>query len=263
MQFASCSAADFVHPDFERIAAGLGTSPPHFHRKLWEYVYVVHHLERLGVLRPATRGLGFGVGTEPLTASFAARGCDIVATDAPGDIAEEAGWNSTRQHGSNLALLNSHGLCDPDEFASRVQHRFVDMNAIDADLTGFDFCWSACCFEHLGSLRHGLDFVVASVEQCLGPGGVAVHTTELNLSSNTDTFESPLLSVYRRRDLDELAGELRSRGHTVSAITVAPDASYLDRYVDVPPYDGDLHLKLELAGHVATSVGIVVQKCSD
>ena len=41
----------------------------------------------------------------------------------------------------------------------RVSFRAVDMNTIAADLTDFDFCWSSCCFEHLGSIDHGLQFI--------------------------------------------------------------------------------------------------------
>ena len=260
MPYSTCSAADFVHPEFERTANMLGAAP-HFHRKQWEWVFVAHHLERSGMLAAGMRGLGFGVGTEPLTSAFAAAGCHIVATDAPTELAVASGWTTTPQHAADITHLNDAGLCEPERFAELVTHRFVDMNSIAPDLTSaeFDFCWSSCCFEHLGSLRHGHDFVVESVE-CLRPGGVAVHTTEFNLSSNTETFESEQLSIYRKRDLDALVDDLRGRGHTVADITIAPDASYLDRYVDVPPYDGDLHLQLEIAGYVSTSVGLVIER---
>ena len=46
--------------------------------------------------------------------------------------------------------------------------------AIDTDCHGqFDFVWSACAFEHLGSILNGLEFVVNSVK-CLKPGGVVL-----------------------------------------------------------------------------------------
>jgi len=258
MQYATCSAADFMHPEFARICDSLNVRLC-FQRKLWEYVYVVHHLETAGFLKEGARGVVFGVGSEPLPAAFAALGCDVVVTDAPTDIADRGGWREHR-HSAAVDALTNAGLCDPAELRKRVSHRFVDMNAIPDDLTGFDFCWSACCFEHLGSLQHGTDFVIESVERCLRPGGIAVHTTEFNLSSNDATLETPGLSIYRRQDLEELRDELRSRGHTVTELTIAPDASYLDQYVDLRPFSKDLHLKLELAGYATTSVGLVIRK---
>jgi len=30
---------------------------------------------------------------------------------------------------------------------------------LPADLTGFDFCWSICALEHLGTIAQGLDFI--------------------------------------------------------------------------------------------------------
>ena len=159
--------------------------------------------------------------------------------------------------------MTNDGICKPDEFRERVSHRFVDMNAIPDDLDGFDFCWSACCFEHLGSLQNGLDFVVDSVETCLRPGVLEVHTTEFNLSSNDATLERPNLSIYRRRDLDGLIEQLRSRGHWVDDLRIAPDASYLDQYVDLRPFSDELHLKLELGKFTTTSVGLLIRKAGD
>lgn len=257
MQYATCSAADVVHPRFEELITSVGYVPS-FHRKLWEIGYVMHHLLANDMLRPGTRGLGFGVGSERLPARFASLGSTILASDAPSEISEGVGWRETDQHSLSIDDLPNPGLCPPDEFLQRVTYRPVDMNNIDNDLTGFDYCWSACCFEHLGSIRHGLEFVKNSLD-CLAPGGVAVHTTELNLSSNNETLESEHLSLFRRSDLQSLINDLRADGHTVSELTIAPDAHYLDHYVDLPPY-GDLHMKLELEGYVTTSVGLVIQK---
>jgi hypothetical protein len=87
------------------------------------------------------------------------------------------------------------------------------MNHIPSHLADrFDFCWSTCSFEHLGSLEHGLRFVENSIGT-LKVGGIAVHTTEFNLSSDADTLESPNLSVYRRRDIEKLVKALEQAGH--------------------------------------------------
>ena len=247
-----------MHPEFARVCGEAGVRV-RFLRKLWEYGFIVHHLEQEGVLVAGSRGVVFGVGAEPLPALFAARGCDVVATDAPLDVADQGGWREYR-HADAVDALTNNDVCDPAVLRERVSHRLVDMTQIPDDLSGFDFCWSACCFEHLGSLQAGLDFVVDSVEKCLKPGGIAVHTTEFNLSSNSATFESPNLSIYRRQDLDELVALLRERGHQVDELEIAPDSSYLDQYVDVRPFSGELHLKLELAGYTTTSVGLVIRR---
>lgn len=258
---STCSVADFVHPRYRAICEQIGQRPI-FHRKQWEHVFILGHLERAGLLGDGSRGLAFGVGSEPLPAAFAAAGSEICATDAPPSIGHGSGWVDTNEYADGLAQLRRDDLIDAATLARRVTYRVADMNSIPDDLEGFDFCWSACCFEHLGSLQHGVNFVIDSVERCLRPGGVAVHTTELNLSSDDDTFESPDLSIYRRRDIEELVDTLRSRGHEVEPFRIAPDSHHLDHVVDVPPYHHDPHIKLELAGYVVTSVGLVITRGS-
>jgi hypothetical protein len=134
------------------------------------------------------------------------------------------------------------------------------MNAIPADIGRFDFAWSCCCYEHLGTLEAGMRFVAESVDKCLKPGGIAVHTTELNLSSNDKTVSEGGTVIYRKRDFEELVQRLRASGHDVQPFVIAPDSHYLDGFVDVPPYTEDPHLKIELEGYVTTSAGIVVRR---
>jgi hypothetical protein len=259
MAHSTCSSADLMHPEFEQVCRRVKISV-HYHRKLWEWVFIVHHLERAGVLREGASGIAFGVGKETLPAYFAQRGAHILATDAPPDIGESGGWAVTGQHSSALEGLYVESLLDRPTFDARVRFRTCDMNAIPEDIGRFDFTWSSCCFEHLGTLEAGMRFVVESVEKCLKPGGIAVHTTEFNLSSNDDTVEQGETVIYRKRDLEGLVERLRSRGHEVQPFTVAPDSHYLDGFVDVPPYTHAPHLKLQLGKYVATSAGIVVRR---
>ena len=134
------------------------------------------------------------------------------------------------------------------------------MNNIEPDLVDFDFNWSSCCFEHLGSIEAGLQFVVNAVEKTLRVGGIAVHTTEYNLSSNDATVESGDTVIFRNRDILELVNRLRDRGHIVQPLVVAPNSHHLDFHIDMPPYLHNPHLKLLLWSHVATSAGIVVRR---
>ena len=257
MASSACVASDFFHAEFARICAliGVGVS---FHRKLWEWVFILHHAERLGVLRPGARGLAFGVGRELLPASFAALGCEIVATDAPPEQAESSGWSASGQFAAGLNAL-PNGSLDRTIFEQRVRWQTCDMNAIDPALVDFDFCWSSCCFEHLGDIEAGLDFVVNSVEQTLKPGGVALHTTELNLSSNDATIERGPTVLFRRRDLEALIARLRARGHEVESLRVGPNVFVMNNYADTPPYSAP-HLLVSLGGFVTTSVGLVVRR---
>jgi hypothetical protein len=259
MRYSSCSAADFMHPRFAQISSLIGL-PPHFHRKFWEWVFVVHHLTTSGVVAAGRRGLVFGVGQELLPAIFAEMGAFITATDAPAEIGIGSGWQSSGEFATELAALPC-GRMDRREFEKRVEWQECDMNAISPSFTDYDFCWSSCCLEHLGNLRLGLEFIKNSVEKTLKIGGVAVHTTELNLSSNRETLSEGPTVLYRRRDLEEFVFEMRGRGHQVSEFIIAPDSFAVDSYVDTPPFIVDApHLKLELAGYTSTSAGLVITR---
>jgi hypothetical protein len=264
MANSSCSARDFFHPDFARICAMLDLRPSH-HRKIWEYAFIVHHLERFEMLRQdpdgqGKRGLGFGVGSEPLPSLFAKHGAVVTATDAPLAVGVDAGWASTDQHAGARDQVFLPGIVNRETFDAHVFFQPCDMRDIDPALRDYDFCWSSCCFEHLGDLRAGLDFVRESVEKTLKIGGVACHTTELNLSSNEQTVESGSTVLYRRRDLEAFAEEMRASGHRVDPIRVAPDSHWLDLHVDWPPYKEKPHLKLEMLGFLTTSAGLVITR---
>lgn len=230
-----------------------------YHRKLWEFVFICQVLFERRILQPGARGLGFGVGEEPLSALFASMGCKITATDMAPEAAVLAGWTDTQQYAAGKAALRNPLVCPDDKFEDNVSFEVCDMNAIPDTLSGYDFCWSACALEHLGSIEQGLAFIERSV-QCLRPGGLAVHTTELNVSSNDDTVDNMGTVLFRRRDFEALAVRLRAQGHIVAPFDFDPGPRALDRYVDMPPYLFEPHLKLALEGFAATSFGIIVQR---
>lgn len=229
------------------------------HRKVWEWVYILEVLKQHGMLAEGKRGLGFGCGTEPLSALMASMGCEILATDVDAATAEKVGWRTrTNQHAGSLAQINEAGICDSDLFARKVSYRSCDMNAIPSDLNGFDFVWSSCSLEHLGSLGNGLDFIERSID-CLKPGGVAVHTTEFNLGTNDRTLETRVTVAYRKKDIEALALRLIGKGYKIPQINFSPGNQLLDRVVDRPPYR-DSHLKLLVSRHLLTSIGLFVVK---
>jgi SAM-dependent methyltransferase len=166
-------------------------------------------------------------------------------------------WTANEEHAAGLAALNPRGLCTDEQLSAQVSFRPVDMTAVPHDLDGFDFVWSSCAFEHLGSLSAGLDFVRESL-RCLRPGGVAVHTTEYNVSSNDATISTGETVAYRRRDIEQIATEFRAEGHDV-ACTFALGREPADRHVDTPPWS-EPHIKIPLGPYVITSFGVAVTK---
>lgn len=253
-----CTQAQLDEPWYTEWCAALGEEP-RAHRKLWEHAYLAAALDALDQLRPGRTGLGFGVGREPLVALFAGRGCRVVATDLPRDAEGARGWSNVDQHSGGLQGLLRPDICAPDRFGELVRWRSVDMRAVPEDLTSFDFCWSACSLEHLGSLEAGLLFIERSLTT-LAPGGVAIHTTEYNLSSNDATPRTGHTVLYRHRDLEGLVAGLEGAGHEVATLDLERGAGVLDEYVDLPPYGDDPHLALWYKTFTTTSVALVIRR---
>ena len=256
-----CTQRQLESPAFRRWAGEMGTGY-WMHRKLWEWCYIAQALAERGKLRPGMRGLGFAVGREPLVALFARYGCEVVATDLPADDPASAGWAATGQHAGAVDELNPHGVCPPEQFRRLVSLQRVDMTAIPDDLTGFDFCWSACAIEHVGSLDLSkLTFL--NLVGCLKPGGVGVHTAEYNVSADVETIVTGPTVLWRRRDVEHVAEELRKRCHRLAAADFDPGDGPLDRLVNEHPEVPDDRapgLKLRAGKYVATSVGLIVER---
>jgi SAM-dependent methyltransferase len=240
-----------------------------YHRKSWESAFVLQALWEAGMLAPGRRGLGFAVGREPLPSILAARGAEVLATDLDAGDARAESWSATHQNAARVEDLFRPKIVDRETFLARCAFRAVDMNAIPADLAGgFDFVWSTCSFEHLGSISRGLDFVVAAMD-CLKPGGVAVHTTEFRLDGQGPRLDNWGTVLFARQDMEALAARLAARGHRMAPIDYGPGHGVLDHYVDVPPFgwqitDGFVpplapHLRLSVDGIPATSIGLIIQ----
>ena len=254
-----CTQRDIESPSFQRFGDILREPHLWMHRKLWEWCFISEVLQNDGLLSEGSRGLGFAVGHEPLVAYFASTGASILATDLDVDRAADAGWVDSNEHAASLASLNDRGLCDDEEFERLVEFRSADMMDFDSgELGQFDFVWSSCAFEHLGSLDAGHTFVMNAMK-CLKPGALAVHTTEFNVGSNDATVASGGTVIYRQRDIEALVADLRAEGHQVS-VDFDRGIQLADYHVDVPPYTHDPHLKLHLMGFTTTSIGLAVRR---
>lgn len=158
-----CKAKDWQAEWFQRWCREMN-DPARFHRKQWEFVYVMQALWERGCIARGKKGLVFAVGSEPGPSIFAKYGCDILATDILPEEGVEKGWTDADQLCFGIDSLNKRGLCDDATLKRHVRYRPVDMNNIPSDLKGFDFNWSSCSFEHLGSIKKGIDFFKKSIE---------------------------------------------------------------------------------------------------
>ncbi|MBX7187295.1 MAG: class I SAM-dependent methyltransferase [Vicinamibacteria bacterium] len=246
--------------------------PVVFHRKLWELAYVLQACRESGMMRASARGLGFGCGQDPLASYFAGRDLKITATDLPLDRVQSAGWEQSGQHASALDSTHKPYLVSRDQFEKNVRLRHVDMNDIPPDLADFDFCWSVCALEHLGSIEKGLRFVENSLAT-LRPGGLSVHTTEFNFADDAQTIDEHPTVLFQKRHFQDLKERLGSAGHVVAPLDFDVGSKPLDRFIDLPPFRhdwpaslreqwgaGEAHIKLSVHGFPVTCFGIIVRK---
>lgn len=227
-------------------------------RKFWEWCAISEALDERGALIPGSRGLGFAVGTEPLSSYFASKGCQILATDLAPELSNP-GWIKTNEHAATLDQLFYPKLIERDIFLRNVSFAHADMRDIKNIGDNYDFLWSSCALEHLGTLDAGIDFVVSSAK-LLREGGVAVHTTEFNVGSGIDTITNGPNVIFRKRDLVYLDQLLESMGFMMAPLNFDTGEHLYDLDIDSPPYmqPGKRHIKLEIDGCIATSFLLVV-----
>jgi len=249
-----CTSSQFEEQTYERLCREIAQEKLR-HRKQWEYIYILRALEQFGKMKPGAEGLGFGCGKEPLAAVMAGRGCRVMCTDISPPNGGDGYWGST-----SVKDFFYGGICAWDVFERSVQFRQVNMNEIPSDLGQYDFVWSSCALEHLGSLKHGADFVQASIKN-LKIGGLAVHTTEFNITEADETLETPDLSLYREVDMMNMFRNIEAEGHAVLLPNFNAGGTPVDLHVDLPPYQRDPHIKLLIAEkYIVTSIGFVIQR---
>ena len=245
-----------------------------YHRKLWELCYVLQAIHEHGYMIPQAKGLGFGCGEEVLPSYLAARGVEVTVTDLPPEDARVKGWTETGEYTASLEKAFHSNLVDRASFDRKVRLRYVDMANIPNDLRDYDFCWSICALEHLGSIASGLDFIENSLKT-LKPGGLAVHTTEFNFFNDRETIDNWVTVLFQRKHFQQIAVRLRAQGHSVAELDFDVGNQILDKFIDIPPYLNQLpeaireswspsaHLKLVCDGFVITCFGLIIRKVED
>jgi hypothetical protein len=249
-------------------------TPRLFHRKLWEFAYVLQSIYEAGLMHEGSRGVGFGCGTEPLPSYLASKGLKVTVTDLPPDDDRVKGWSDTAQYTDSLGRSFHADLIDRAAFEQNADLRFVDMNNIPRDLSGFDFCWSICALEHIGSIERGLAFIENSLDT-LRPGGLSVHTTEFNFFNDEDTIDHWGTVLFQKKHFSRLAEKLKSEGHYVAPLDFDVGRKPMDRFIDLPPWAHDAseyqrrvwsgdeqHLKLAIDGFACTCFGVIIRKAA-
>jgi 2-polyprenyl-3-methyl-5-hydroxy-6-metoxy-1,4-benzoquinol methylase len=274
---SACKQID-LHSDWFRYWCNELHLAPLFHRKLWEYAFILQYLHDQGMLTSGKQGVGFGCGEEPLASYLASHGVDCLVTDLSPTQVSGKGWVETGQYTSTLNAAYHEKLVDRHTFDQHVKHRFVDMNHIPSDLGQFDFAWSICAMEHIGSISQGLDFVKNSLKH-VKSGGVVVHTTEFSYLRDDVTIESPDLVLFVKSHFESLFKALREEGHDVGIPNYDVGTMPLDMHIDLPPYsyvtndhpwmndqlrtyqdENPAHLKISVAGIPSTCFAIAIKK---
>jgi hypothetical protein len=248
--------SQFREPMYARLCEAMAFPPSNIHRKDWEWVYIARCIELFGLNKPGKSAVCFASGAEPLVSFVAAGGANVLATDAPEDIG--GNWGSSGQYATKSADLFKSRLLSSKVFDELVSFRPVDMNHIPEDVQNFDFLWSSCALEHLGTRQLGIDFVHRAM-RCLKPGGIAIHTTELNLGSNEETIDSFPTCFFLKRDIERLAAELVTKKHWVAPLNFHTGREIFDRHIDQQPYS-NIHLKAKFGDIISTSFGIIIKK---
>jgi SAM-dependent methyltransferase len=261
LQTKLCTASDLESAWAEHWRDELRL-PFYCHRKSWEMFFVLQALYEALDAFEGKRGLGFACGQEKIPSYLAARRAFIVATDAPPEAFAAERWERSAQHASNRDQLFQSDLLSRDVFDAQLQFEFLDMNDIPSQhREQFDFCWSVCALEHLGSIEQGMRFVENSLS-VLKPGGVAVHTTEFNLDEG-ETIDHWTTVLFQKRHIEALAGRIEAHGGVLSPPDYDEGSSFYDRYIDTPPYDAmtnEVHLKLNIDGFRCTCLGLILRK---
>lgn len=257
-----CRADDFEDPLFISALKELHMFDEKLrHRKEWEFAYISRVLQSKELLHEGKRGLGFAVGKEPLASYFASKGVVIRASDlAPTDVSA-LGWLKSGQNANGDVNEIFHPeLCDERVFREKVFYRNIDMNEIPDDEFNFDFCWSSCAIEHLGSIELSKSFLKKSLA-VLNPGGISVHTTEFNLSSDDNTVTEGRSVIWRKRDLLEIQKWMLSNNCKME-ISFQRGNRESDKYIDTPPHfiKSPYHLCLMQDGYITTSFAIIIEK---
>lgn len=228
--------------------------------KFWQNAVMAEALHEHGMLKKGQTAIGFGVGRERLPALFAKHGVKVTATDQDFRTKKAKHWQK-HELATGTESLNKLLICPPAAFKEKVEYRALDMKKVPASLHGkYDFVWSNCALGHLGSIDEGLRFIVESAK-CLKPGGVAVHTTEINVLFNKHTLSvHPETVIFRPKDIHRLYTMLKKESLELDPLDLNFGNSQADAHVEMKPEFGNAHSKLQVGGYLLTQIILVIRR---
>ncbi|UJR12410.1 hypothetical protein I4U23_016587 [Adineta vaga] len=253
---------DFFAAWMNNTLVALRDLPSRNHRKQWELAYIAYIVSTYKLCTEGKHGMVWAAGKERLISYFASQGCHITASDLHINHPSAKGWSQGKQHAAAKDQLWYSNLVNHSVFDKMVIYRTADMNMIPKDLTIkpiFDFIWSTCSVEHIGSITLGMRFIIDAMAT-VKPGGMAIHTLEFTISSLEETIEEGHTVIWSKRDVLRLKRDLTLLGYSVFPIQWGAGELELDKNPDTPPYKNHDHIKLATNGHVMTSFCIIVTK---
>lgn len=192
-----CDAADFFDPEYLDVVKNRFLEAPVLHRKQWEFGMIFLTLKKAQMLEDNKRGLSMGSGKEVLLYAVARQVKHLNVTDL---YSTESLWECAK-------------TTDPDEFIrknkpfpveeDKISAQRMDMRHLAFADCAFDFAYSSCAFEHIGTdddfLQH-----LNEVYRVLKDGGVYVLTTEFTCEK--ETVPIPNNYIFSAEHLDRVIG---------------------------------------------------------
>jgi Methyltransferase domain len=149
------------------------------YRKGWEFTQALYGLHELGLISRESRGLGVGVGREPLLFYLADRIGSVTGTDLYG----KEGW---AENEANPKFVEETARFCPRSFdSSRLRLLTMDGTDLEFDSGRFDCVWSLSSIEHFG----GHESARKSVEEMgrvTRRGGLVCVATEFVITPGVD-----------------------------------------------------------------------------
>ena len=193
-----CDAADWFRPEVLEVIKNELREFPRFHRKQWEFAMIFLALRQCGLVRSDKVGLSMGGGKERLLYALAQHIKQLVVTDL---YAARTNWDCAKTDDPEKFLRSDKPFPVDD---SKLKVLRMDMRDLKFPDQTFDFCYSSCAVEHIGTRSDFLEHF-NEVARVLKDDGVYVMTTEVHYGDKT--IEDQNNYVFSPNYLIELLAE--------------------------------------------------------
>ncbi len=249
-----CQVADIYNPKWKQTVSELKReiSEDNFHRKDWEFTQIIFSLKELQYLTPQSICLGIGAGREHLLYYLTYKVKKVIGIDL------YEGYYYGGEDEIDIPLSVERYAPFP---YIKDKLNLIRMNALNLEFPDntFDFIFSASSIEHFGKKKKILR-ALKEMYRVLKPGGIAVITTELKLTSLSSNL--PNVKPFFLSELLDLIN--RSGFNTFEEFDLRIEDEYLNNWVKLPEeINKRPHVILRSLNTVFTSVNVVLQKKGD